>query len=115
MRIEAIIAAADWLATAPSRGECHDEVLPGLRHLALDRVVYWFLPRSEQREIQVLAVFFGGAKSSASDVGAPPAKKFRQLIIHPLVQERVIAAAMVFGAQRVRDVMALLEVGARMC
>ena len=26
----------------------------------LDRAVYWFRPRAEQRDIQVLAVFFGG-------------------------------------------------------
>ena len=38
----------------------HDDLLPGLRHLALDPAVYWFQPRAEQREIQVLAVFFGG-------------------------------------------------------
>jgi hypothetical protein len=34
--------------------------LPGLRHLSLDRAVYWFRPRRQQREIQLLAVFFGG-------------------------------------------------------
>ena len=28
--------------------------------LPQDRAVYWFRPRSEQREIQILAVFFGG-------------------------------------------------------
>ena len=59
-RIEAIITAAERLATAPLRGESHDDLLPGLRHLALDRAVTWFRPRAEQREIQVLAVFFGG-------------------------------------------------------
>ena len=60
VRIEAIIAAAERLATAPLREESHDDLLPGLRHLALDRAVYWFRPRAEQREIQMLAVFFGG-------------------------------------------------------
>ena len=60
LRIEAIITAAERLAPAPLRGESHDDLLPGLRHLALDRAVYWFRPRSEQREIQVLAMFFGG-------------------------------------------------------
>jgi plasmid stabilization system protein ParE len=59
-RIEAIITAAERLATAPFRGESRDDLLPGLRHLALDRAVYWFRPRPEQRDIQVLAVFFGG-------------------------------------------------------
>ncbi len=44
---------------APLRGESHDDLLPGLRHLALDRAVYWFRVRREQHEIQVLAVFFG--------------------------------------------------------
>ena len=60
VRIEAMITAAERLATAPLRGESHDDLLPGLRHLALDRAVYWFRPRAEQREIQVMAVFFGG-------------------------------------------------------
>ena len=60
LRIEAIITAAERLAIAPLRGESHDDLLPGLRHLALDRAMYWFRPRSEQREIQVLAVLFGG-------------------------------------------------------
>ena len=59
-RIEAIITAAERLATAPFRGESRDDLLPGLRHLALDRAVYWFRPCAEQRHIQVLAVFFGG-------------------------------------------------------
>ena len=59
-RIEAIISAAERLAKAPFRGESHDDLLPGLRHLTLDRAVYWFRTRPEQREIQVLAVFFGG-------------------------------------------------------
>ena len=59
VRIEAIIAAAEQLATAPFRGECHDDLLPGLRHPAQDRGVTWFRPRSEQREIQVLAAFCG--------------------------------------------------------
>lgn len=60
VRIEAIITAAERLAAAPFRGDCQDELLPGLRHLALDRAVSWFRPLAEQREIQVLAVFFGG-------------------------------------------------------
>ena len=57
---EAIIAAAERLDTAPFRGECHQDLLPGLRHLAPDRAVTRFRPRPEQRDIQVLAVFFGG-------------------------------------------------------
>ena len=64
-RIEAIITAAERLALAPLRGEAHDDLLPGLRHLTLNSAVYWFRPLPpvcdiQLREIQVLAVFFGG-------------------------------------------------------
>lgn len=59
-RIDAIISAAERLAVAPFRGEAHDELMPGLRHLALDGAIFWFLPVEEIRLIQVLAVFFGG-------------------------------------------------------
>ena len=44
------------MATAPLRGESRVDLLPGLRHLALDRAVYWFRPRAEQRDIQAIAV-----------------------------------------------------------
>jgi toxin ParE1/3/4 len=59
-RIDAIISAAERLATTPLRGESHDDLLPGLRHLAHDRVVYGFRPQPQLREIQMLAVFFSG-------------------------------------------------------
>lgn len=59
-RVEAIITAAERLALAPLRGEAHDDLLPGLRHLTLNSAVYWFRPRPSSRNIQVLAVFFGG-------------------------------------------------------
>ncbi len=36
------------------------DLLPGLLYLALDRALTWFRARAEQREVQVLAVFFGG-------------------------------------------------------
>jgi toxin ParE1/3/4 len=59
-RIEAIIVAAERLATAPFRGEAHDALLPGLRHLALDGAVYWFIPDAATGQVRVLALFFGG-------------------------------------------------------
>jgi plasmid stabilization system protein ParE len=59
-RVEAILATAERLATAPFRGERHDDLMPGLRQLALDRAIYWFLPDAEGRQVRVLAVFFGG-------------------------------------------------------
>lgn len=59
VRIEAIITTAERLSTAPYRGEPQADLLPGLRHLALDNAVYWFVPDPDTREIRVLAVFFG--------------------------------------------------------
>lgn len=60
VRIDAIITAAERLAAAPFRGEAHDDVLPGLRHLTLDRAIYWFCVEEKVRQVKVLAVFFGG-------------------------------------------------------
>lgn len=34
--------------------------MPGLRHLALDGAVYWFIADATTRQVRVLAVFFGG-------------------------------------------------------
>ena len=59
-RIEAIIAAAERLATAPFRGAAHDDLVPGLRHLVLDSAVYWFVPDADRLQVRVLAMFFGG-------------------------------------------------------
>ena len=59
VRIEAIITTAERLCTAPFRGESQSDLLLGLRHLALDNAVYWFVPDPETRQIRVLAVFFG--------------------------------------------------------
>lgn len=59
-RIDSIILTAERLATAPFRGEAHDDLLPGLRHLALDGAVYWFVVDANAREVRVLALFFGG-------------------------------------------------------
>jgi toxin ParE1/3/4 len=58
-RIEAIIAAAERLASAPFRGAAHDDLLPQLRHLALDNAVYWFLTDRAAQQVKVLAIFFG--------------------------------------------------------
>lgn len=59
-RILSIRANADRILTAPHRGECHDDILPGLRHLALDNALYWFEIHEEQKTVRVLAVFLGG-------------------------------------------------------
>lgn len=59
-RIEAIIVAAERLATAPFRGAAHEDLLPGLRHLALDGAIYWFISDADTRQVRILALFFGG-------------------------------------------------------
>ena len=55
-----IRAAAERILTAPHRGERHDDLLPGLRHLAIERAIYWFEIDDERQTVRVLAVFFGG-------------------------------------------------------
>ena len=53
-------AAADRILTVPHRGERHDDILPGLRHLAIGRAIYWFDIDDLRESVRVLAVFFGG-------------------------------------------------------
>ena len=48
------------IATAPHRGETHEELLPGLRHLTLDRAIYWYRVQEDTETVQVLAIFYGG-------------------------------------------------------
>ena len=59
-RIQEIRVAAERILSAPHRGERHDDLLPGLRHLAIGRAVYWFDVDDERQAVRVLAVFFGG-------------------------------------------------------
>ena len=59
-RVLEIRATANRILTAPHRGERHDEILPGLRHLTIHRAIYWFDVHEEREIIRILAVFFGG-------------------------------------------------------
>ena len=59
-RVLEIRAAAEGILTAPHRGERHDDILPGLRHLSIGRAIYWFVVDDETQTVRVLAVFFGG-------------------------------------------------------
>ena len=59
-RIEAIIAGAERLATAPFRGTVRDDLQSGMRHLALDGAIYWFTSDTNLKQVRVLAIFFGG-------------------------------------------------------
>ena len=59
-RMLEIRVAAERILTAPHRGERHDDLLPGLRHLAIGQAIYWFDVDDERQTARVLAVFFGG-------------------------------------------------------
>jgi len=52
--------AAERILSAPHRGERHDDILSGLRHLAIGRAIYWFDVDDAGQTVRVLAVFFGG-------------------------------------------------------
>ena len=59
-RIREIRASADRILSAPHRGERHDDLLPGLRYLAIGRAIYWLDVDDGRETVRVLAVFFGG-------------------------------------------------------
>ena len=59
-RIRDIRQEADRLAAALDRGERHDDLLPGLRHLTIDRAIYWFDVNEAEQRVRILAIFFGG-------------------------------------------------------
>ena len=58
-RIDGIRQSAKVLGVAPHRGTLHEDVLPGLRHIAIDRAIYWFQVHEAERRVRVLAFFFG--------------------------------------------------------
>ena len=59
-RVDAIRRWTDQLCVAPHRGTLHEDMLPGLRHIAIDRAIYWFQVHEEEEKVRVLAIFFGG-------------------------------------------------------
>jgi plasmid stabilization system protein ParE len=59
-RVMDIRKAADRLASFPLRGTAHDDILPGIRFLAIARAIYWFDVDQTARKVRILAVFFGG-------------------------------------------------------
>ena len=58
-RIAEFRAAAERILTAPHRGEPHDDILPGVRHLAIGRAIYWLDIDDPGETVRMLAVFFG--------------------------------------------------------
>lgn len=59
-RVMDIRKAADRLASSPLRGTARDDILPGIRFLAIARAIYWFDVDQVARRVSILAVFFGG-------------------------------------------------------
>ena len=60
-RIDGIRQSAKIIVVAPHRGTLHEDVLPGLWHIAIDRAIYWFQVHEEaEQKVRVLAIFFGG-------------------------------------------------------
>ena len=59
-RLSEILDDSLRIATAPFRGQRHDDLLPGLRQLALGKATFWFTVDEDERLIRVLSVFFGG-------------------------------------------------------
>ena len=59
-RVMDIRKAADRLASFPLRGTPRDDILPGIRLVAIARAIYWFDVDRTARKVRILAVFFGG-------------------------------------------------------
>jgi toxin ParE1/3/4 len=59
-RVMDIRKAADRLTSFPIRGTARDDILPGVRFLAIARAIYWFDVDQTKRKVRILAVFFGG-------------------------------------------------------
>ena len=59
-RVEEMRRNAERLGIAPHRGTLHDDMLPGLRHVTINRAIYWFDVLEAKRTVRVLGVFFGG-------------------------------------------------------
>jgi toxin ParE1/3/4 len=59
-RVRSIRKETERLGAEPYRGSAHNDLLPGLRHLTLNRAIYWFEISEELHRVRVLAIFFGG-------------------------------------------------------
>ena len=59
-RIDSIRQSANTLGALPHRGTLHEDLLPGLRHVSINRAIYWFQVLEAEQNVRVLAVFFGG-------------------------------------------------------
>lgn len=58
-RVQRIRETAERIGSAPYRGEAHNDLLSGLRHLTLDKAIFWFVVDDEEGRVRVLAIFYG--------------------------------------------------------
>ncbi|MFN3614420.1 MAG: type II toxin-antitoxin system RelE/ParE family toxin, partial [Rubrimonas sp.] len=59
-RIRAIEDAIDALGAAPHQGTLRPDLMAGLRWVAKDRAVFYFVADDAAARVDLLAVFFGG-------------------------------------------------------
>ena len=59
-RLDGIRTAALGIVRAPFRGTLREDVAPGLRHVTIDRAVFWFDLDEPAETVRILAIFFGG-------------------------------------------------------
>ena len=59
-RVDRIRRAAEGIAGSPYRGTLHEDIAPGLRHVTIDRAIFWFDLDEAENTVRILAVFFGG-------------------------------------------------------
>ncbi len=54
-RVLEIRATPDRILSALRRGKSHDNILPGLRHLTINRAIYWFEVNEEKKTVHMPA------------------------------------------------------------
>jgi len=60
LRIDGIYEDAERIGAAPFRGTLHREFSPPVRHVTIDRAIFWFDVHETERNVRILGVFFGG-------------------------------------------------------
>ncbi len=59
-RFRDIEEAMERLALAPFQGTLRQNLMPGLRQVTKDRAIFYFTVDEERRQVNVLAIFYGG-------------------------------------------------------
>jgi plasmid stabilization system protein ParE len=60
VRLRGIEAAMLSLGEKPHQGTLRPQLLPGLRSVAKQRAIFYFIVDERARQVRILAVFFGG-------------------------------------------------------